>query len=409
MDLPFSDTRSITPLDDPYLPYIRQVFRIDEITWGTEQQNFIVRYRGRLLSDSIEAYDRLAKALRPFEVTPLFRQEEGKHAIILLRGVIRPRPSNPWLNLILFIFTGLSVVFAGTIFRYQGPLSSDLNVILPHLLKALTEGMMFAVSLLAILLAHEFGHYLAARYHGAAVTLPYFIPFPLSPFGTMGAFIQLKEPPRNKRILLDIGLAGPLAGFIIAVPLLLIGLYLSNLDQLPLFLRSGESFSLEGNSLFYLLAKYVVFGKWLPSPGSYNGMSPILYWLQYVFTGRPIPYGGVDVILHPIAFAGWSGLLVTALNLIPAGQLDGGHVLYVLFGKRARGLLPFILVALVLLGFVWSGWWLWAFLIFMLGRAFAEPLDQITPLDPTRRLLAVSGLVLFILLFTPIPLTVFTV
>ncbi len=409
MDLPLTDTRSLTPLDDPYLPYIRQVFRIDDITWGTEQQNFIVRYRGRLLSDSIEAYDRLTKFLRPFEVTPLFRQEEGKHAIILLRGVIRPRPSNPWLNLILFIFTGLSVVFAGTIFRYQGPLSTDLNVILPHILKALTEGMMFAISLLAILLAHEFGHYLAARYHGAAVTLPYFIPFPLSPFGTMGAFIQLKEPPRNKRILLDIGLAGPLAGFIIAVPLLLIGLYLSNLDQLPLFLRSGESFSLEGNSLFYLLAKYVVFGQWLPTPGSYNGMSPILYWLQYILTGRPIPYGGVDVILHPIAFAGWSGLLVTALNLIPAGQLDGGHVLYVLFGKRARSLLPFILVALVLLGFVWSGWWLWAFLIFMLGRAFAEPLDQITPLDPTRRLLAVSGLVLFILLFTPIPLTVFTV
>lgn len=409
MDLPLTDTRSLTPLDDPYLPYIRQVFRIDDITWGTEQQNFIVRYRGRLISDSIEAYDRLTKALRPFEVTPLFRQEDGKHAIVLLRGVIRPRPSNPWLNLILFILTGLSVVFAGTIFRYQGPLSTDLNVILPHLLKALTEGMMFAVSLLAILLAHEFGHYLAARYHGAAVTLPYFIPFPLSPFGTMGAFIQLKEPPRNKRILLDIGLAGPLAGFIIAVPLLLIGLYLSNLDQLPLSLRSGESFNLEGNSLFYLLAKYVVFGQWLPSPGSYNGMSPILYWLQYVFTGRPIPYGGVDVILHPIAFAGWSGLLVTALNLIPAGQLDGGHVLYVLFGKRARRLLPFILVALVLLGFVWSGWWLWAFLIFMLGRAFAEPLDQITPLDPARQLLAVSGLVLFILLFTPIPLTVFTV
>lgn len=409
MNFSLVDTESSTPFTDPYLPYIRQVFRIDDTTWGTEKQNFIVRYRGKLVVDSMEAYDRLSKTLKTLEVTPLFRQEEGKHVIILLRGIIRPRPSNPWLNVVLFILTGLSVVFAGMVFRYQGPLSSDLNVILPYLLQALAEGMMFAGSLLAILLAHEFGHYLAARYHRSAVTLPYFIPFPLSPFGTMGAFIQLKEPPRNKRILLDIGLAGPLAGFIVAVPLLLVGLYLSTVDQLPLSLSSGQSLSLEGNSLFYLLAKYIVFGQWLPAPGSFNGRGPMLYWLQYFFTGQPIPYGGVDVLLHPIAFAGWSGLLVTALNLIPAGQLDGGHVLYVLFGKRARALLPFILVALVLLGLVWSGWWLWAFLIFMLGRTFAEPLDQITPLDPRRQILAASGLVLFLLLFTPIPLMVFTV
>jgi membrane-associated protease RseP (regulator of RpoE activity) len=112
----------------------------------------------------------------------------------------------------------------------------------------------------------------------------------------------------------------------------------------------------------------------------------------------------VDVLLSPVAWAGWAGLLVTALNLIPAGQLDGGHVLYSLVGSRAKLLLPIILVALALLGFVWPGWWLWAFLILLLGRFHAEPLDQITTLDPNRQVLAVAGLVIFFLVFTPVPL-----
>ncbi len=132
---------------------------------------------------------------------------------------------------------------------------------------------------------------------------------------------------------------------------------------------------------------------------------PLLYWLRYFFTGTPTPIGGQDVILHPIAWAAWIGLLVTALNLIPAGQLDGGHIVNGLFGqKRAILLLPVILVCLALLGLVWVGWWLWAFLIFFLGRVYAEPLDQITPLDPKRKALAVVCLVIFILVFTPVPL-----
>jgi len=117
-----------------------------------------------------------------------------------------------------------------------------------------------------------------------------------------------------------------------------------------------------------------------------------------------MPKGGVDVTLNSVAWAGWAGLLVTALNLIPAGQLDGGHLIYVLLGRRARRLMPFILGALLLLGLVWSGWWLWAILIFILGRAYAEPLDQITTLDPRRRAIALLGLIIFILVFTPVPL-----
>src|SRR4030067_599151 len=178
--------------------------------------------------------------------------------------------------------------------QYNGPLTTDLRLVLPHLLPTLGQALAFTASLLAILLAHEFGHYLAARYHHTAVTLPYFIPFPLSPFGTMGAFIQLKEPPRNKRILLDIGIAGPLAGLVVALPVLMLGLYLSKIDQLPLFLHSGQSFSLEGNSILYLMVKFLVFGQWLPHPLSFGDLNPFVYWIRYFFTGQPIPFGGQD-------------------------------------------------------------------------------------------------------------------
>jgi membrane-associated protease RseP (regulator of RpoE activity) len=135
-------------------------------------------------------------------------------------------------------------------------------------------------------------------------------------------------------------------------------------------------------------------------------LSPLLYWLRYFFTAHPLPFGGMDVSLHPVAWAGWGGLLITSLNLIPAGQLDGGHMMYVLFGQeRARRILPVILVALMGMGFIWPGWWLWALIIFFIGRAYAEPLDQITPLDTKRKLLAALGLVVFFLLFTPVPLS----
>lgn len=408
MTITYTQSIASTSQADPYLQLVKQVFRIEEVTWGNEKQNFLVRYRGKLLLDSQEAYLQLSQGLQNLDVTPLFRLEDDGEIIVLLKGIVKPKPSNPWINLILFIFTGISVIFAATLFEYRGPLTTDLNELLPHLLPTLYRGIAFAASLLAILLAHEFGHYLAARYHRSAVTLPYFIPFPFSPFGTMGAFIQLKEPPKNKRILLDIGIAGPLAGLVVAIPLLFLGLYLSQTDKLPLFLAQGQAISLEGNSLLYLMMKFIIFGNWLPAPASLSGINPLIYWLRYFFTGQPIPYGAIDVVLHPVAWAGWAGLLVTALNLIPAGQLDGGHILYALFGKKSRIILPFVMVALIIMGTVWSGWWLWAFLIFLLGRSHAEPLDQITQLDPRRKALAVFGLVVFVLVFTPIPLSVFS-
>jgi membrane-associated protease RseP (regulator of RpoE activity) len=390
---------------DTYTQIVSRYMKIDNITAGDTKQNYLMRYRGRLIGEPAETYDQVAARLRPYGITPLFRKDKEQHAILLVQGIINPKPSNPWTNLVLFILTVFSVIFAGTLFTYTGPLPDDILGMVRTILENLRIGLPFAISLLAILLAHEFGHFLAGRYHKAHVTLPYFIPFPLSPFGTMGAFIQLKEPPKNKRVLLDIGLAGPIAGLVVAIPILLFGLSLSHVA--PIQIAPGQAFQIEGNSLFYLLSKFLIFRQWLPTPSSFDGLPPLLYWVRYFFTGQPLPIGGLDVMIHPIAWAGWAGLLVTALNLIPAGQLDGGHLLYTLLGKRAQVLWPIVLGALVLLGIAWHGWWLWALLILIMGRLYAEPLDQITQLDRSRAVMAVLGLVIFILVFTPVPLIQF--
>jgi membrane-associated protease RseP (regulator of RpoE activity) len=230
---------------------------------------------------------------------------------------------------------------------------------------------------------------------------------PLSAFGTMGAVISMKEIPKNKKHLIDIGIAGPLIGLLVAIPVLFIGLNLSSLGPIEADLPEGYVHFIEGNSLFYLIAKYLTFGKLLPQPTSYGDLSPFVYWLRYFFTGSPVPLGGLDVQIHPVAWAGWAGLFVTAINLIPAGQLDGGHILFVLFGKeKAKKLYPIILGALVLMGFFWSGWWLWAGLLLFFGRHYSEPLDMITPIDRKRKILGILALIVFLLTFIPVPLVI---
>jgi membrane-associated protease RseP (regulator of RpoE activity) len=386
---------------------VGRIFQIDDITIGDPKKDFILRYRGRLMyTDTEKAYDELAAALSPMGITPLFRWEGERHVIILVPGMPKPKPSNPWVNLVLFIVTLLSVLLTGALYglKEMPPAGTGVGEWAALLFRS---GWPFAVSMLAILGAHEFGHYFMGRHHGVHVTLPYFIPFPFSPFGTMGAFISMKEIPKNRRVLLDIGIAGPLSGLVVAIPVLFLGLKLSQLDVLPLGATAGGVFQMEGNSILYLLAKYLTFGRMLPEPAMYS-MSPLLHWVRFFFTGKPFPWGGTDVMMSAVAWAGWAGLLVTAMNLLPVGQLDGGHVTYVLIGReRAQKLYPFVLVLLILLGIVWSGWWLWAALVFFFGRRYAEPLDQITPLDENRKWLAVLALVVFVLTFTPVPLTLF--
>ncbi len=422
------------PEADVFASLVSRVFRIEGVTPG-DQRHFLVRYQGYLLrEDSAAAYDQLAEALRPYGVTPLFRMEDGQQVVALVKSPPAPPRWNIWVNLALFLLTFLSVLFTGAlnaqaeilrqIYGNEIPQSTLLLATLRHP----WSGLPFALTLMGILLAHELGHYFATRLHRGDATLPYFLPLPLiSPLGTLGAVIVTRRPPKNKRVLLDIGIAGPLAGLLVSLPLLFYGLAHSpvktledtvytrqanRLPNCPTAALPGETYTcpnddlLEGNSPLYLSAKYLVKGEWLPAPPRYD-QPPLSYWMRYWFTGRPIPLGGRDVYLHPIAWAAWAGLLVTFLNLIPVGQLDGGHALYALLGPKSLGLWRALLALLLLFGFLWSGWWLWAIIIFFFGQAHADPLDQITPLDSRRKALAALMLALFLLLLTPVPLVQF--
>jgi membrane-associated protease RseP (regulator of RpoE activity) len=374
---------------------VARVFRIDDVTSGDPQKGFFARYRGQLVDeDSAPLYDRLADSLAPHNVTPLFRVEDGRQVIYLAPKLPDLKKDNVSVNIILFVLTVFSVMLAGV--QIEGPVPNDFAGQIVLLAKNIFTGWPFALSLLGILLSHELGHYFMSRYHKTPATLPYFIPFPFSPLGTMGAAIIMRGVPKNKRVLFDIGVAGPLAGLIVALPILFLGLYLSKTGPIE---PSPNGF-LEGNSLLYLFAKFVVFGKLLPAPVLPQG---IMYWIQYFFTGRPVPFGGLDVFIHPVAFAGWAGILVTALNLIPAGTLDGGHVIYSLFGGKVKKMFPYIIGVLAVLGLFWNGWWIWAALLFWLGRVNAEPLDQITTLDPVRQGLGFLMIVIFFLVFMPVP------
>ncbi len=203
------------------------------------------------------------------------------------------------------------------------------------------------------------------------------------------------------------GLAGPYAGLVVALPLLIIGLNLSTVSEV--LIPRGAAIILEGNSLLYLAAKYVVSGELLPAPADFGSQNQFIYWLRNVFAGAggqfgvAFPYGGRDVHLHPMAFAAWAGLLVTGINLIPAGQLDGGHSIYAWLGARARRLWPFVVVGFMLLIVIWQGWFIFAAIVFFMGRTYAQPLDDVTELDNGRKAAAILALIIFFLTFTPAP------
>ncbi|MCA9994950.1 MAG: site-2 protease family protein [Anaerolineales bacterium] len=323
-----------------------------------------VRFRGHFLQDPADCFHELRRRFEQFGFTPLLRKDGDQTAVIAMPYVFNPPPSNWVINLVLFLATILTTLFIGTGFEAT---SVDQ-------MWQLWRGWPFSLSILLILGAHELGHYFAARYHKVPVTLPYFIPVPTI-LGTMGAFIRLKAPVHNRRALLDVGVAGPLAGMVFAVPILLYGLYTSQIGPV---ITGGLQ---EGNSLLYIAFKFLVFGRYLPA-------------------------NGIDVHITSVAFAGWAGLLVTGLNLLPVGQLDGGHVAYVLSGDRAKQLFWPILIALGLLAVLTANtmWVIWIVLLYFLGRTHAQPLDDITTLDQRRWLIAVGTLILFFLVFVPIPL-----
>ncbi len=386
---------------------LADLFAVHDTTLGIPGQPETIRLRGHLLIASDQAYPQIAARVREMGYTALLRREaeQGLDVLLLMPGVMpQESRSRLWVNALLFVLTILATLFVGTFWSDQVPPEADLAWLVTHL----WIGWPFALSLMVILTGHELGHYFAGRYYKVPVSLPYFIPMPVPPLGTMGAFIVMKGQSLNRRQMLTVGAAGPLVGFVLAVPILILGLSLSTVEPMtgP---APGTMIFLEGNSLLYLLLKLAVFGQILPGSGSPLTVLAALSEVGAALLGTFPIDSGYDVFIHPVALAGWAGLLVTAFNLLPVGQLDGGHVLYSLVGQRARKLTWPIIGLLLLLGILfWQGWLLWAALIFFFGQSHPDPLDDVTRLDTPRKIVAIVVLLIFVLTFTPLPMRTFS-
>ena len=238
----------------------------------------------------------------------------------------------------------------------------------------LAGGLLFSISLLLILGAHEFGHYWASKKNGVQSTLPYFIPVPpIFIAGTFGAFIQIKQRIPNRMVLMEIGAAGPIAGFVVALPMLILGLYLSSVT--PSIGMGSINF---GSSLILNFCSQLVLGVDPSSPD-------------------------INIHLHPIAFAGWIGMLITALNLMPVGQLDGGHIIYAIAPGKHGAIGKIFFAGLFPLGYFWPGWFFWAAMIALMGFKTAPLKEDVEKLKLTHIVLGSISMVIFVLTFIPIP------
>ncbi len=269
----------------------------------------------------------------------------------------------PFLHLILFVLTILSTLLVGAMQTGADLLKEPGKIY---------KGIPFSLTLMLILLSHELSHYFTSKRHGVKATLPYFIPAPTI-IGTFGAFIKMKSPIVTRRALIDIGASGPIAGFIISLIATVFGLVLSEIVPAS---QTGGALNL-GDSILFSFLSGIILGA-IPS--------------------------GSDILLNPIAFAGWIGLFVTSINLIPIGQLDGGHIAYALMGEKHIRLSMSLILIMILLGLLsWEGWFVWAALLLILGLRHPPILSWEVPLDRKRKVIGWFALVIFILTFIPVP------
>jgi membrane-associated protease RseP (regulator of RpoE activity) len=230
----------------------------------------------------------------------------------------------------------------------------------------------FCIAIMSILFSHEMGHYLTCRYYGIDASLPYFIPFP-NPVGTMGAFIKIRSPIPDRASLLEVGIAGPIAGFVVSVAALAVSMGYGRFVS-PATVEGGIQL---GEPLIFKAVQYLL------------GMTPP---------------AGMETYMHPVSFAAWFGFFATALNLLPAAQLDGGHVIYAIFRRYHRWIsISVVAVLLPLAIFYWVGWGVWIVLLLVLRLYHPPTLDDDAPIQPRHIALGLIGLALFILCFTPAP------
>jgi membrane-associated protease RseP (regulator of RpoE activity) len=308
---------------------------------------------------------------------PVFREEPETLPVEFVWQRPRKFRDRIWLHVFLFVATVVTTTLAG-----GGHYASFITDFGTHRLnlsdgELLLGGLWYSATILAILGCHELGHYFACRYYDVDASLPYFLPLPFPLTGTLGAVIRIREPIPSKRMLFDIGIAGPIAGFLVAVPALFIGLWLSRVAVFP---TDMDGLSL-GEPLLFKLGAWLVWGT-IPNDYTLN--------------------------LHPMAFAAWFGMLATALNLFPIGQLDGGHISYAVLGRRSSQVTIAMVGTAVALTFVSMSWLVWTIvtivMLYKFGRHHPPTFDENVPLDWSRRLLAVFAVIMFALCFTPAPI-----
>jgi len=306
---------------------------------------------------------------------------EGEGAPWTMPPPAPQRRDRVWLHVLLLIITFVTTTLVG-MGHYYGFLVDFVPrpLLFTTRTQLLLGGLWYSLTILAILGAHEMGHYLACRYYRVDATMPFFIPFPTSLTGTLGAFIRIRGGIHTKPVLFDVGVAGPIAGFVIAVPAMIAGLALSRVVKLP--------------------ANFV---------GLELGEPLLFQWVSWWFFGA-VP-DGYSINLHPMAFAAWFGLLATALNLFPIGQLDGGHISYAVLGRRSTVITFGALAIAIALTFVSLSWVVWTALmlgmLLVFGPKHPPTIDEHVPLDRTRVIIAVVALLIFIACFTPAPIQPF--
>jgi len=348
------------------------ITEVMSVNVATEDDAHVRTFRGRLRLPAETAHERLRRAFGEQSVPLLQEDEETEVAVILMPGRAgreADRPIRPWVHWLLFGLTIVTTTWAGA--AHQG-----VNLLQEP--ARFGVGLPYSLGLLAILGIHELGHYFMAKRHGIHVTPPYFIPVPIA-LGTFGAFIQMRSPVQDRRALFDVAVAGPLAGLAVAVPALLIGLQSSSVVAGP----APADGMMGGTSV---------------------GSSLLFAFLAKLSIGPTLEYGHV-LQLSPLAFAGWLGLLVTALNLLPIGQLDGGHMSSAMFGRRISGAIGSIAMwtLLLLAIFVWPGLTMWAILVFFMAGTSVPPLNDLTPLTPNRRWIGYAAFGLLALILAPLP------
>lgn len=340
-------------------------------------------------------FNELKQELEAEGYIPMLREEGGEHIVYVVQAPEQDY-TKQWVNLALFLATVVTTITAGALIvhSYENPGATGLGTSISAMISPvyLAKGaLLFSLPLMGILGVHELGHYFTARYYGIEASLPFFIPIPPLigvPLGTMGAFISIRRPITDRKALLDIGIAGPLAGLVVAIPVVMIGAYLGAIDPqfMPADVSPENILTLGGPVLGFL-------------------GGPQVQGVLFRLLTQPFP-APADAIIHPTAFAGWVGLLVTGLNLLPAGQLDGGHIFRAALGESHKYVSMAAVGALLFFGIEFQGWLVFALLVLVLGTYHPPPLNDITELPTSRKALAVAAFALLLLTFVPVPFSV---